>query len=79
MPKLFRDGFVLPQMEDCWSHHLLSHDGTDQIVCKWETFINHVIELNLHETREKSLQHQKCILVVLEVRTDQNVNIYNLD
>lgn len=54
VPKLLRDGFALPQMESCWFHHLLSHDSTYPILCKWEAFINPVIELNLHETRKKS-------------------------
>lgn len=38
----------------------------------------HVSKWNLHETRKKNLQPQECILVFLEVRTDQNVNIHNL-
>lgn len=78
VPKLLRDEFALPQMENCWFNHLLSHDSTYPILCKQDTFINHVIKLNPHETRKKSLQHQQCILVFLEVKTDQNVNIYNL-
>lgn len=76
--KLVRDGFALPQMENCWFNHLLSRDSTYLILCKWGTFINHVIKWNPHETRKKSLQHQQCILVFLEVKTDQNVNLYNL-